>query len=58
MGMVMGVPTFAVFYYLVEMFLNQKLQKKKLPSSSDEFEKVDYIDEEGISHQQISAEEK
>lgn len=57
-GMVMGVPTFAVFYYLVEMFLNQKLQKKKLPSSSDEFEKVDYIDEEGISHQQISAEEK
>ena len=49
-GMVMGVPTFAVFYYLVEMFLNQKLQKKKLPSSSDAFEKVDYIDEDGISH--------
>ncbi len=57
-GMVMGVPTFAVLYYLVNMFLNQKLQKKRLPSSSDEFEKVDYIDEEGISHQQISAEEK
>lgn len=57
-GMVMGVPTFAVFYYLVEMFLNQKLQKKKLPSSSDAFEKVDYIDEDGISHQQMSEERK
>lgn len=57
-GMVMGVPTFAVFYYLVEMFLNQKLQKKKLPSSSDEFEKVDYIDENGISHQQMIEERK
>ena len=57
-GMVMGVPTFAVFYYLVEMFLNQKLQKKKLPSSSDEFEKVDYIDENGISHQQMIEEKK
>lgn len=57
-GMVMGVPTFAVFYYLVEMFLNQKLQKKKLPSSSDAFEKVDYIDEDGISHQQMSEEKK
>ena len=57
-GMVMGVPTFAVFYYLVEMFLNQKLQKKKLPSSSDAFEKVDYIDEDGISHQQMIEERK
>ena len=57
-GMVMGVPTFAVFYYLVEMFLNQKLQKKKLPSSSDAFEKVDYIDEDGISHQQMIEEKK
>ena len=57
-GMVMGVPTFAVFYYLVEMFFNQKLQKKKLPSSSDAFEKVDYIDEDGISHQQMIEERK
>lgn len=57
-GMVMGVPTFAVFYYLVEMFLNQKLQKKKLPSSSDAFEKVEYIDENGISHQQMIEERK
>lgn len=57
-GMVMGVPTFAVFYYLVEMFLNQKLQKKKLPSSSDAFEKVEYIDEDGISHQQVIEERK
>ena len=51
-GMVMGVPTFAVLYYLVNMFVEQKLRKKKLPMASDVFEKVDYIDEEGNVHKQ------
>lgn len=51
-GMVMGVPTFAVLYYLVNMFVEQKLRKKKLPMASDVFEKVGYIDEEGKVHQQ------
>lgn len=57
-GMVMGVPTFAVLYYLVNMFLNQKLEKKKLPLSSGEFEMLDYIDQDGIAHKQSATEQK
>ena len=34
-GMVMGVPTFAVIYYIVDMILDNKLKKKKLPVRSD-----------------------
>ena len=36
----------------MNMFVEQKLRKKKLPMASDVFEKVDYIDEEGNVHQQ------
>lgn len=57
-GMVMGVPTFAVLYYLVNMFLNQKLEKKKLPLSSGEFEMLDYIDQDGVAHKQSMTEQK
>lgn len=42
-GMVMGVPTFAVLYYLVNMFVEQKLEKKKLPKASKEYEKIESI---------------
>lgn len=57
-GMVMGVPTFAVLYYLVNMFVEEKLKRKKLPMASKVFEKVDYIDEAGNVHQQNPEEKK
>ena len=41
----MGVPTFAVFYYLVSMFIEQKLERKKLPKESKEYEEIQYIEE-------------
>lgn len=44
-GMVMGVPTFAVIYYLVNMFIEQKLYKKKLPTASGVYQDIDYVDE-------------
>lgn len=44
-GMIMGVPTFAVFYYLVSMFIEQKLERKKLPKESKEYEEIQYIEE-------------
>lgn len=47
LGMVMGVPTFAVIYYLVNMFLEQKLAKKKLPVSSEAYEKIKYLKVDG-----------
>ena len=44
-GMIMGVPTFAVIYYLVDMFLNQKLSGKELPTTSDAYQDIDYIND-------------
>lgn len=44
-GMIMGVPTFAVLYYLVNMFVEQKLERKKLPKASKEYEDIQYIEE-------------
>lgn len=46
-GMVMGVPTFAVLYYIAELFVNSKLEKKKLPSSSEQYAPMSYVDDEG-----------
>lgn len=47
LGMIMGVPTFAVIYYLINMFLEQKLDRKKLPTASKDYEEVAYIEESG-----------
>lgn len=46
-GMIMGVPTFAVLYYIVDMILNQKLEKKKLPTDWEYYNQVSYVDENG-----------
>ena len=46
-GMIMGVPTFAVLYYIVDMILNQKLEKKKLPVDWEYYNQVSYVDENG-----------
>lgn len=46
-GMVMGVPTFAVIYYMVELFINSKLEKKHLPSDSVYYDPMSYVDDAG-----------
>lgn len=46
-GMIMGVPTFAVLYYIVDMMLNQRLEKKKLPVDWEYYNQVSYVDENG-----------
>ncbi len=46
-GMVMGVPTFAVFYYVAELIVNSRLEKKKLPASSEQYDPLSYVDDEG-----------
>lgn len=46
-GMIMGVPTFAVLYYLIDMFLKHKLGKKKLPTNSEDYQNIEYINELG-----------
>lgn len=45
-GMLLGVPTFAVLYYLVKTFSEYYLQKKELPTDSMLYCKVEKIDPE------------
>ncbi len=47
-GMIVGVPIFAVFYTAVKAVVNTRLEKKNMPSSTKEYVNVDYIDKEGI----------
>lgn len=46
-GMVLGVPTFAVIYYMVGMFMEGKLEKKNLPVDSSFYDEMSYVDDEG-----------
>lgn len=46
-GMVMGVPTFAVLYYVVELIINSKLEKKNLPCDSELYDPMSYVNHEG-----------
>ena len=46
-GMIMGVPTFALFYYIVQTVVGQKLKKKKLPAETDAYDYDSYVDDEG-----------
>ena len=46
-GMILGVPTFAVIYYIVDMILDNKLKKKKLPVRSDSYDEWSYVDSSG-----------
>ena len=44
-GMIAGVPTFAVIYYIVKMVVEQKLEKKKMPADTEAYGRVEYLDD-------------
>lgn len=46
-GMILGVPTFAVIYYIVNMLINHKLEKKKLPTDTASYDEMSYVDSDG-----------
>lgn len=46
-GMIVGVPTFAVIYYIVNMLINQLLERKKLPLETEHYGERSYVDEDG-----------
>lgn len=46
-GMIMGVPTFAVIYYVAELFINSRLEKKNLPSDTEFYDPKSYVDDKG-----------
>lgn len=46
-GMVMGVPTFAVLYYIAQMLIHSKLEYKLLPKNTSAYDPYSYVDNEG-----------
>ena len=59
-GMIVGVPTFALIYYIIKMYIQQRLEQKKLPMDTDCYTETNYVDEEGnfISIEEIKKEEE
>lgn len=47
-GMVIGVPILAVLYAAVRAAVNTALDRKKLPTETRKYEKLEYVDEEGF----------
>lgn len=46
-GMILGVPTFAVIYYIVNMLINHKLEEKLLPTDTASYDELSYVDSDG-----------
>lgn len=46
-GMILGVPTFAVIYYIINMLINHRLEKKKLPIQTAAYGEMSYVDSDG-----------
>ncbi|MGN0413806.1 MAG: AI-2E family transporter [Lachnospiraceae bacterium] len=45
LGMIVGIPIFAVIYAAVSSVINKKLTKKQLPTDTGKYKELDYIDE-------------
>ena len=45
-GMIIGVPAFAVIYDIVAGIINDRLKKRKLPQQTDFYEDLEHIGEE------------
>lgn len=57
-GMVMGVPTFALLYYIVDMIMNNRLERKSLPVSSNNYDPLSFVDDEGRYHHSENSEKQ
>ena len=49
-GMLLGVPLFASFYYLLRELVDSRLRKRHLPQSTEEFMRIDHIGADGTVH--------
>ena len=46
LGMIIGVPTFAVIYDLISEFVHAGLKRKQLPIATEEYMGLDHVDVE------------
>lgn len=44
-GMLLGVPTFAVIYYIIQQVIKSRMEKRKLPTTTEEYVELISIDE-------------
>lgn len=56
-GMLLGVPTFAVIYYIIQQVVKSRMEKKKLPSTTEEYVELITIDEKTMKPVYESKEE-
>lgn len=57
-GMIIGVPTFAVFYRLLAEWVNTRLKRKELSTITDDYGILDHIDEEKKTYIRVKLYEK
>lgn len=59
LGMIVGVPIFAVIYAGIKTMIKSMLMKKHLPTETEKYEKLEYVDEKGFhEYQPVSNEKK
>ena len=46
-GMIIGVPTFAMIYYIVKLYITQRLEGKELPTGTTCYDDNNYVNNEG-----------
>lgn len=46
-GMIMGVPTFAILYYICQMWIQGRLEQRNLPSGFEYYDSKSYVDDSG-----------
>ena len=46
-GMLLGVPTFAVVYYIIQMLINGRLHAKNLPEATEFYDEFSFVDDTG-----------
>ena len=46
LGMLLGVPVFALIYYVVRKLVNHSIDKRKLPMATEEYVNLSRVDEE------------
>lgn len=49
-GMIIAVPLFAVLYYIARMLVNRWLERKNLPTASEDYLKVESLNKDGFTY--------
>lgn len=57
-GMILGVPAFAVIYYIINMLINHMLDKRQLPTETAAYGEMSYVDSDGTFVRSEEEEEK